>query len=139
MKFQQIIFALIRIIQILISLKFALLNIIPKSLVTLQFLKFLIFQIKAFHSGLSNEVSIIFESLVSKQLQLIFSFYSYSICSDNHCTYRRWLNREMTRWPLEKALRDVIFQAQPTGGTKFLKNIQLLVQKVRLEGPHLLY
>ena len=51
MKFQQIIFALIRIVQILISLKFTLLNIIPKSLVTLQFLKFLIFQIKAYIQG----------------------------------------------------------------------------------------
>ena len=51
MKFQQIIFALIRIIQVLISLKYTLLNIIPKSLVTLQFLKFLIFQIKAYIQG----------------------------------------------------------------------------------------
>ena len=51
MKFQQIIFALIRIIQILISLKFTLLNIIPKSLVTLQFLKFLIVQIEAYIQG----------------------------------------------------------------------------------------
>ena len=51
MKFQQIIFALIRIIQVLNSLKYTLLNIIPKSLVTLQFLKFLIFQIKAYIQG----------------------------------------------------------------------------------------
>ena len=45
MKFQQIIFALNRIIQVLISLEF---NIIPKSLVTLEFLRFLIAQIKAY-------------------------------------------------------------------------------------------
>ena len=51
MKFQQIIFALNRIIQVLISLEFTLLNIIPKSLVTLQFLKFLIVQIKAYIQG----------------------------------------------------------------------------------------
>ena len=37
MKFQQIIFALNRIIQVLISLEFTLLHIIPKSLVTLHF------------------------------------------------------------------------------------------------------
>ena len=48
MKFQQIIFALSRIIQVLISLEYTLFNIIPKSLVTLQFLKVLIFQIKAY-------------------------------------------------------------------------------------------
>ena len=51
MKFQQIIFALNIIIQVLISLEFTLLNIIPKSLVTLQFLKFLIVQIKAYIQG----------------------------------------------------------------------------------------
>ena len=51
MKFQQIICALDRIIQVLISLKYTLLNIIPKSLVTLQFLNFLIFQIKAYIQG----------------------------------------------------------------------------------------
>ena len=51
MKFQQIIFALNRIIQVLISLEFTFLNIIPKSLVTLQFLKFLIVQIKAYIHG----------------------------------------------------------------------------------------
>ena len=51
MKFQQIIFALNRIIQVLISLEYTLFNIIPKSLVTLQFLKFLIFQIKAYIQG----------------------------------------------------------------------------------------
>ncbi len=51
MKFQQIIFAHIRIIQILISLKLTLLNIIPKSLVTLQVLKFWIVQIKAYIRG----------------------------------------------------------------------------------------
>ncbi len=51
MKFQQIIFALNRIIQVLISLEFTLLNIIPKSLVTLQVLKFLIVQIKAYIQG----------------------------------------------------------------------------------------
>ena len=41
MKFQQIILALNRIIQVLISLEYNLFNIIPKRLVTLQFLKFL--------------------------------------------------------------------------------------------------
>ena len=51
MKFQQMIFALSRIIQVLISLEYTLFNIIPKSLVTLQFLKFLIFQIKAYIQG----------------------------------------------------------------------------------------
>ena len=51
MKFQQIIFALNRIIQVLISLEYTLFNIIPKSLVTLQFLKFLIVQIKAYIQG----------------------------------------------------------------------------------------
>ena len=48
MKFQQIIFDLIRIIQFLISLEYTLFNIIPKSLVTLQFL---IVQIKAYIQG----------------------------------------------------------------------------------------
>ena len=48
MKFQQIIFALNRIIQVLISLEYTLFNIIPKSLVTLQFL---IVQIKAYIQG----------------------------------------------------------------------------------------
>ena len=51
MKFQQIIFALSRIIQVLISLEYTLFNIIPKSLVTLQFFKVLIFQIKAYIQG----------------------------------------------------------------------------------------
>ena len=51
MKFQQIIFALSRIIQVSISLQNTLFNIIPKSLVTLQFLKFLIVQIKACFQG----------------------------------------------------------------------------------------
>ena len=51
MKFQQIIFALSRIIQVLISLEYTLFNIIPKSLVTLQFLKYLIFQSKAYIQG----------------------------------------------------------------------------------------
>ena len=46
MKFQQIIFALSRIIQVLISLEYTLFNIIPKIQLTLQFLNFLIFQIK---------------------------------------------------------------------------------------------
>ena len=49
--FQQIIFALNRIIQVLISLEYTLLNVIPKSLVTLQFLKFMIVQIKAYIQG----------------------------------------------------------------------------------------
>jgi len=51
MKFQQIIFAFNRIIQVLISLEYTLLNVIPKSLVTSQFLKFLILQIKAYIQG----------------------------------------------------------------------------------------
>ena len=51
MKFQQIIFALSRIIQVSISLENTLFNIIPKSLVTLEFLKILIFQIKAYIQG----------------------------------------------------------------------------------------
>ena len=51
MKFQQIIFTLCRIIQVLIFFEYTLFNIIPKSLVTLQFLKFLIFQIKAYIQG----------------------------------------------------------------------------------------
>ena len=48
MKFQQIIFALCKIIQVLISLEYTLFKTIPKSLVTLHFLKFLIVQIKAY-------------------------------------------------------------------------------------------
>ena len=48
MKFQQIIFALNRIIQVLISLEYALFNGIPKSRVTLQFL---IVQIIAYIQG----------------------------------------------------------------------------------------
>ena len=48
MKFQHIIFALDRIIQVLISLEYFLFNAIPESLVTLQFLKSLIVQIKAY-------------------------------------------------------------------------------------------
>ena len=48
MKFQQIIFALSRIIQVLISLEYSPFNIIAKNLVTLQFLKFLIFQNKPY-------------------------------------------------------------------------------------------
>ncbi len=48
MKFQQIIFALSKIIQVLISLEFTLFNIIPKSLLTLHLSKFLIVQIKAY-------------------------------------------------------------------------------------------
>ena len=48
MKFQKIIFALSRIIQVLISLENTFIDIIPKSLATLQFLKCLIFQIKAY-------------------------------------------------------------------------------------------
>ena len=51
MKFQQIIVALNRIIQVLISLQYTLFNVVPKSLVTLQFLKFLIVQIKAYIKG----------------------------------------------------------------------------------------
>ena len=51
MKFQQIIFAHSRIIQVLISFKHITFDIIPKSLVTLQFLKYLIFQIKAYIQG----------------------------------------------------------------------------------------
>ena len=51
MKFQQIIFAVSRIIQVLNSLEYTLSNIIPKSLVTLDFLKFLIVQIKAYIQG----------------------------------------------------------------------------------------
>ena len=48
MKFRQIIFALYRIIQALISLEYTIFNVIPKSLATLQFLNFLIVQIKAY-------------------------------------------------------------------------------------------
>ena len=51
MKFQQNIFALSKIIQVLISLEFTLFNIIPNSLVTLQFLKFLLLQMKAYIQG----------------------------------------------------------------------------------------
>ena len=51
MKFQHIIFALSRIIQVLISLEYTLFNIIPKNQVILQFLKYLIFQIKAYIQG----------------------------------------------------------------------------------------
>ena len=51
MKFQQIIFALNKIIQVLISLEYTLFNVIPKSLVTLEFLRFLIVQIEAYILG----------------------------------------------------------------------------------------
>ena len=47
----KIIFALNRIIQVLVSLEYTIFKIIPKSLVTLQFLKFLIVQIKAYIQG----------------------------------------------------------------------------------------
>ena len=52
MKFQQIIFALSRIIQVSISFEHTTLNIIPKRLETFQFLKYLIFQIKAYIQGI---------------------------------------------------------------------------------------
>ena len=51
MKFEQIIFDLNRIIQVLISLEYTLFKIVPKSVVTLQFLKFLIVQITAYIQG----------------------------------------------------------------------------------------
>ena len=52
MKFQQIIFAPNdRIIQVLISLENTLFEIVPKGLETLQFLKFLIVQIRAYIQG----------------------------------------------------------------------------------------
>ena len=51
MKFQPIIIALNRIFQALISLEYTLFNVIPKSLVTLQILKFLIVQIKTYIQG----------------------------------------------------------------------------------------
>ena len=75
MKFQQIIFALIRIIQILISLKFTLLNIIPKSLVTLQFLKFLIFQIKAYIQGFQMR----YQSFLGHRYPNSYSWFSDSV------------------------------------------------------------
>ena len=75
MKFQQIIFALIRIIQILISLKFTLLNIIPKSLVTLQFLKLLIFQIKAYIQGFQMR----YQSFLGHWYPNSYSWFSDSI------------------------------------------------------------
>ena len=75
MKFQQIIFALIRIIQILISLKFTLLNIIPKSLVTLQFLKFLIVQIKAYIQGFHMR----YQSFLSHWYPNSYSWFSDSM------------------------------------------------------------
>ena len=51
MKFHQIISAHSRIIQVLISFEHTTFDIIPKSLVTLQFLKFLTFQKKAYIQG----------------------------------------------------------------------------------------
>ena len=75
MKFQQIIFALIRIIQVLISLKYTLLNIIPKSLVTLQFLKFLIFQIKAYIQGFQMR----YQSFLGHWYPNSYSWFSDSI------------------------------------------------------------
>ena len=48
MKFEQIIFALNRIIQVLISLEYTLFNVIPKSLVTLQFFEVFDSEIKAY-------------------------------------------------------------------------------------------
>ena len=62
MKFQQIIFALIRIIQVLISSECASFNIIPKNLVTLQLLKCLAFQINAYIQGFQMSFNLIFGS-----------------------------------------------------------------------------
>ena len=75
MKFQQIIFALNRIIQVLISLKFSLFNTIPKSLVTLQFLKFLIFQIKAYIQGFQMR----YQSFLGHWYPNSYSWFSDSI------------------------------------------------------------
>ena len=88
MKFQQIIFALNRIIQVLISLEYTLFNIIPKSLVTLQFLKFLIVQIKAYIRGFQKS----YQSFLGHWYPNGYSCFSdsmdgYSICSNNHCKY----------------------------------------------------
>ena len=75
MKFQQIIFALNRIIQVLISLEFTLLNIIPKSLVTLQFLKFLIVQIKAYIQGFQMG----YQSFLGHRYPNSYSWFSDSV------------------------------------------------------------
>ena len=75
MKFQQIIFALNRIIQVLISLEYTLFNIIPKSLVTLQFLKFLIVQIKAYIQGFQMR----YQSFLGHWYPNSYSWFSDSI------------------------------------------------------------
>ena len=72
MKFQQIIFALSRIIQVLISLEYTLFNIIPKSLVTLQFL---IFQIKAYIQGFQMR----YQSFLGHWYPNSYSWFSDSI------------------------------------------------------------
>ena len=106
MKFQQIIFALNRIIQVLISLEFTLLNIIPKSLVTLQFLKFLIVQIKAYiqgfqmryqsflghwypnsYSWFSDSMDILFVLITTvtwKKLQITLEPFFLTVCPNNY-------------------------------------------------------
>ena len=75
MKFQQIIFAFNRNIQVLISLEYTLFNIIPKSLVTLQFLKFLIVQIKAYIQGFQ----IRYQSFLGHWYPNSYSWFSDSI------------------------------------------------------------
>ena len=75
MKFQQVIFALSRIIQVLISLEYTLFNIIPKSLVTLQFLKFLIFQTKAYIQGFQMR----YQSFLGHWYPNSYSWFSDSI------------------------------------------------------------
>ena len=62
-------------------------NIIPKSLVTLHFLKSLMFQIKAHIQGFQMRYQSFFNSKVLTEQQLIFRFYAIwcSICFFHHC------------------------------------------------------
>ena len=75
MKFQQIIFALNRIIQVLISLEYTLFNVIPKSLVTLEFLMFLIIQIKAYIQGFQMR----YQSFLGHWYPISYSWFSDSM------------------------------------------------------------
>ena len=97
MKFQQFIFAGIRIIQVWISLKYTILNIIPKSVVTLQFLKFLIFQIKAYIQGFQMR----YQSFLGHWYPNSYSWFSDSIdipfvlITTVHTMYRIQISRKL--------------------------------------------
>ena len=143
MKFQQIIFALNRIIQVLISLEFTLLNIIPKSLVTLQFLKFLIVQIKAYiqgfqmryqsflghwypnsYSWFSDSMDILFVpittvgSFKSQNLRTLPCIFTPNLIFSCLCRWSDWLWRQQVLLsPLMSQQHNVYVFGGPCGGT----------------------